>query len=213
MWAWVIGVLAVVLWGWALNKAWGVMVGTGRNIENGKVGQRVREMYVTEADVLRLMEQSPEDPAYAVKYATMAGENWEELKLRATDVQKRYPHLVFGYTMLARALSELGDKEAARRVTQRGLRRFPRDVELGIYSFHQVVASGHHRTALRIIRRLRVEHNDAGWMYATEVDLLIRLKRFAEAERALNEADKHLTDDEVINASWAKLEAAVAQPA
>lgn len=213
MWAWVIGVLAVVLWGWALNKAWGVMVGTGRNIENGKVGQRVREMYVSEPAVLRLMEESPEDPAYAVKYASMAGENWAELKLRATQVLKRYPHLIFGYAMLARALSELGEKEAARRVTRRGLRRFPRDVELGVYAFHQAVASGHHRTALRIIRRLRLEHNDSGWIYAIEVELLIRLRRFAEAERALNEADKHLKDDKAINESWAKLEAAVAQPA
>jgi predicted Zn-dependent protease len=159
------------------------------------------------------MQQSPEDPAYAVKYAGMAGENWAELKLRATQVLKSYPHLIFGYAMLARALSELGEKEAARRMTRRGLRRFPRDVELGTYAFHQAVASGHNRTALRIIRRLRLEHNDAGWMYATEVDLLIRLKRFADAERALNEADKYLTDDQVINESWAKLEAAVAQPA
>lgn len=213
MWAWVIGTICVVLWGWALNKAWGVVVGTGRNIENGKVAQRVREMYVSEAEAMKLMEEAPEDPAYAVKYASLAGENWAELKLRATMVFKRYPHLIFGYAMLARALSELGEKAEAQRVTRRGLRRFPRDVELGIYAFHQAVAIGRTKAALRIIRRLLVEHGDAGWMYVTEVDLLIRLKRFADAEKVLNKADAQIPGDEVINEAWAKLEAAAAEPA
>ena len=212
MWAWVIGTICVGLWCWALNKAWGVMVGTGRSIENGKVAQRVREMYVSEAEAMKLMEEAPEDPAYAVKYASLAGENWAELKLRATPVLKRHPHLIFGYAMLARALSELGDKAEAQRITRRGLRRFPRDVELGIHAFHQAVASGQNRAALRIIRRLRVEHADANWIYVTEVDLLIRLNRFAEAEKALNAADENLPGDEVINEAWAKLEAAAAQP-
>ena len=213
MLTWVIAAMCVVLWGWALHKAWGVMVGTGRNIENGKVGQQVREMYASEAEVLAMMQQSPDDPAYAVKYASLAGDNWPELKLRAADVLKRYPHLIFGYTMLGRACAELGEKKEAQRITRRGLRRFPRDVELGIYAFHQAVAEGRHSAALRIVRRLRLEHDRDGWIYATEVDLLIRLRRFAEAEAALNEADKHVSDNQNIDEAWAKLEAAAALPA
>ena len=213
MWAWIIGTICVVLWGWALNKAWGVIVGTGRNIENGKVAQRVREMYVSEAEAITLMEQTPEEPAYAVKYASQAGENWTEMKLRASVVLERYPHLIFGYAMLARALSELGEKAEAQKITRRGLRRFPRDVDLGIYAFHQAVAAGQIRTALRIVRRLRVEYVDSSWIYVTEVNLLIGLKRFAEAEKVLNKADTQIPGDEVINEAWAKLEAAAAEPA
>jgi predicted Zn-dependent protease len=208
MMAWVIGAIAVVLWGWALKKAWGVMMGTGRNIENGHVGQRVREMYMPEAELVERMKENPEEPAYAIKYALAAGENWPELRDRSAQVLKKFPHLLFGYTMLARALSQLGEKDEAEKLVRRGLARYPRDIELGATAFQQAVANGKHRQAFGIIRRLRKEYPEVSWLCAMEFDLLMLEKRYVDAEKLLNKADVVMPGDQIINEAWAKLQAA-----
>lgn len=211
MWAWVFGAVALGLWFWAGRGAWDVMMRTGRSIEVGKIHQQVVEMYGSEAETLERMNKAPNEPAPAIKYAMMAGENWPELKLRAAAVVKRFPHLLQGEAMLGRALWELGEKDEARKVTLRALRRYPREVSLNLFAVDQALDAGNHREVLRRTRTLRREHPEDVWAYLAEVRLLIEQRKYVEAERILNLADQYMPDNDRINTMWATLHEQVEQ--
>lgn len=206
MWAWVFGAAAVGLWLWAGRLAWDVMMRTGRGIESGKISQQVREMYGSEAEIQQRMNAEPKEPAPAIKYATMAGENWPELKLRATCVVERFPTILHGGAMLARALWELGEKDAARKVTRRVLHRYPGDVQMRLFAVNQLLDTGDQRGALRQTRAIRKDNPQDVWAYFAEVNVLIDQKKFRQAEDVLNQADTHIPDNEHINQLWARLE-------
>jgi predicted Zn-dependent protease len=205
MWAWVFGAVSVGLWFWAGRRGLDVMLRTGRSIEVSKVQQQVGEMYGTEAEMLERMDKEPNEPAPAIRYAMMAGENWPELKLRAAAVAKRFPHLLQGEAMLGRALWELGEKDEARKVTRRALRRYPREVQLNLFAVDQALDAGNHREVLRRTQTLRREHPEDVWAYLAEVRLLIERKKYMEAERVLNLADEYIPGNDRINDLWAQL--------
>lgn len=209
MWAWIIGAVSIGLWVFAGRRAWDVMMRTGRSIESGKIAQQVKEMYGSEADIQHRMHAEPHEPAPAIKYAMMAGDNWAELKLRATDVTMRFPSKLQGGALLARALWELGEKDESRKVTRRVLHRYPGDVPLRLFATTQALDAGNLRGALRLTRAVRRDHPQDAWAYVIEATMLIAQKKYLEAEDVLNQADTHVPYNEHINKLWASLEEAV----
>lgn len=206
MWAWVFGAVAVGLWLWAGRGAWDVMMRSGRRIESDQIGQKVREMYGSEAEIQQRMNAEPNEPALAIRYAMMAGENWPELKQRAAYVVERFPTVLQGGALLARALWELGEKDASRKVTRRVLHRYPGDVQLGLFAANQALDAGDRRGALRKTRAIRKDHPQDVWAYVAEANMLIDEKKYLQAEEILNQADVHIPDNEHVNRIWARLE-------
>ncbi len=212
MWVWVTCAITIGLWLWAGRLAWDVMMRTGRGIESGKISQQVHEMFGTEADIRQRMLDTPNDPAPAIKYASMAGNDWGELKQRAQAVVQRFPTMMQGGALLARALWELGEKDEARKVTRRLLQRYPRDPPMRLFAAEQALDLGQQRRALHHARAVRKEYPEDVWAYLIEVNVLIDQKKYLQAETLLNDAEARMPDNEHIDKLWDRLHAEVKPP-
>jgi tetratricopeptide (TPR) repeat protein len=201
-------ILAVLLWAAVAYFMGGNFLRGGRQIKRREITAAVDSMFDTEENIRQRMEAAPQDPVLTIKWADLARyqDDPSEAMRRSERVIQRFPRLLQGYILMARALWSTEKPEQAYLLVSKMLRQFPEDGELHEIRVAQARDLKDWRGMLASARFLRKEHWQHFNGFLSEFEALMALGRTEEAAAFLVLTEAAFPDNEKVAVLWDQLE-------